>query len=87
MRDFYHLVETLLWIGTIANDIAKTEDLGDILLLNIGQHCLECFPITVNITNQGSSQLKCLSRCLWGKKHDQKYIVAKLAGFVCLSTT
>jgi len=65
--DFHDLVQAFARIGTIANDIAETEDLVDSLLLNIGQHCLECFPITVDVTYQGSSHLKCLSQFSWGK--------------------
>ena len=60
--DLDYLVETFSWIGAVANDIAKAEDLVDILLLNVGQYRLESFQITVNITNQGSSHVEHLSQ-------------------------
>ena len=44
-------VDTLARVRSVAHHIAQTENVGDLLLLDIRQHGLERFQISVNIAD------------------------------------
>ena len=47
-------IDALARIGTVADNIAQAEDLGDPLGTNVGQHSLKCFEVAVNVADEGS---------------------------------
>ena len=47
-------IDALARIGAIADNVTQTEDLCDLLGLNISQDSLEPFEVTMNVTDYGS---------------------------------
>src|SRR5262245_36022577 len=49
----HHLVDALARVGAVAHDIPQAIDLGDRVLVDVTQHGLECFEITVDVADDG----------------------------------
>ena len=53
---FHHQIDALQRIGTVTDRIAETKNLVRPLQLNVFQHRVQGFEVTVNVTDDGTSQ-------------------------------
>jgi len=48
--ELHRVIDTFERVGAIADNVAEANNFGDILVGDIGQHCLKSFQVAVNIT-------------------------------------